>query len=214
MPTPGKNAPGLKGFPTPDTADADGYLLFIFPSNNDWAGLLLGAAGELANPYNWYEWGSLTPDEAADAWRQIIIQAPYNLQESGIPAPYWDDAEDADDELPPDEQPWYGYVTDPEAPPDELTFIENAAIWAFTGFVAFATLEVGAYPAVVFNTLAKRWVMAFKREDLGEIIRVLVDSVEVGRVDTSTVAEGEIIRVHVVGDPDEELHTIQLVQVS
>lgn len=206
-------------FLTPDEAPDD--LLcrsFSLPNDPLWLGQFQGALWALTRPENWKQFGDVTPEDAAQAYTDIIDAAlPGTLNEcpsSSVPAPYWDDAEDSDDQLPDDDQPWYGYVTDPEAPPDELTFVESAAIWAFTGFIAFATLEVGAYPAVVFNTLAQRWVLAFKKEDLGEVIRVIVDAVEVDRVDTSEVAEGEIIRVRIVGDPDQEIHTIQLVQVA
>lgn len=206
-------------FSIPETTVCRVFKIPADEDNADWLAVFMGAVYALTFPEAWQQFeGAITKDQAAARWAEMIDQA-YDDAEIGcasetVPAPYWDNAEDSDDELPRDDQPWYGYVTDAEAPPDELTFVESAVIWGFTGFIAFATLEIGAYPAVVFNTLAKRWVMAFKKEDLGEIIRVIVDAAEVERVDTSTIAEGEIIRVTIVGDPDEEIHTIQLVQVS
>jgi len=215
MTLPGKLEPGLKGFPTPnETPDEQAYLVFYFPDSNDWAGILLGALTPLTFAYNWYQWGEALPEETALVWAQIIQEAPYNVIPRNIPAPYWDTDEDVDDDEPRETQEWYGYVTDPEAPPDELTFVENVAIWAFTGFVAFATLEVGAAPAIFFHTLAKRWVMAFKRGSIGEVIRVLVDGVEYGRVDTSSASEGEIVEVRVMPPDDDEPHDIMLIQVS
>lgn len=83
MPAPGKNAPGLRGFPTPNSVpDESGYTVFRFPNDNEWVGLLLGAAQLLTKAYNFYQWGELTPDEAAAAWQVIVDQAPYN----GCPA--------------------------------------------------------------------------------------------------------------------------------
>lgn len=79
MPDVGKNAPGLRGFPTPNTAaDTFAYLLFYF---NDpvWAQYLLGAARTLTDVYNWYEAGDMSPDDAAEAFRQIVQDAPYNV---------------------------------------------------------------------------------------------------------------------------------------
>jgi len=76
----GKFAPGLRGFPTPnDVPDDGGYVIFRLPAGNDWAGLLLGAAQLLSHSYNFYQWGDMTPDEAAEAFRIIVDQAPYNL---------------------------------------------------------------------------------------------------------------------------------------
>lgn len=79
MPVPGKNAAGLKGFPTPnDIPDDNGYIVFRFPNNNEWAGLVLGAVGALSKEYNFYEWGVLTPAEAAEAFKDIVDIAPFN----------------------------------------------------------------------------------------------------------------------------------------
>lgn len=211
---PGKNFPGQKGYPTPDDVpEEQGYIVFYFPDSNDWAGLLLGAAGQLAEHWNYFGWGALTPNEAAEAWKEIVNQAPYNILPATRPAPYWDDAEDSDDEMPNDTQPWYGTVEDAEAPPDELTFQENAAIWLVTGFLAFATIEVGAAPAIFFHTIAPRFVLAFRKGDLGEIIRVVIDSVEYGRVDTSGYSEDDIIEIPVLADPELEEHDLYVIGV-
>jgi len=78
MPPNGKFAQGLRGFPTPNSIPADGgYIVFRIPADNEYAGLILGAAQLLTYAYNWYQWGDLTPDEAADAFRLIVNQAPY-----------------------------------------------------------------------------------------------------------------------------------------
>lgn len=144
----------------------------------------------------------------------VALQTPVTPPED-VPAPYWDDSDDVDDSLPADAQPWYGTVSDPEAPPAELDFVENAAIWALTGFLAVATWEVGFAPAILFHTIAPKFVLATKRGDLGEIIRILVDGEEAARVDTSSAAPGDIIRTPIVADPAiTSGHDIAIIQVS
>jgi len=79
MPPNGKYAQGLRGFPTPNDMPSDGgYVVFRIPKDNEYAGLILGAAEALGYAYNWYQWGDLTPDEAAEKFRIIVTQAPYD----------------------------------------------------------------------------------------------------------------------------------------
>lgn len=74
----GKHAPGLKGFPTPNTAAGTiAYLLLYFP-DQEWAQYALGALRALEAGYNWYEAGDVMPDDAAEAFRVIDEQAPLN----------------------------------------------------------------------------------------------------------------------------------------
>lgn len=85
MTEPGKHAPGLKGFPTPNTAAGIGaYLLLLF-DDPEWSQYALGALKNLTAGYNWYQAGDLTPDEAAEAFRGIVQDAPYNLRVCGNP---------------------------------------------------------------------------------------------------------------------------------
>lgn len=75
----GKFAQGLKGFPTPNTAAGTAaYLLFLF-DDPSWSEYVLGACEALGYAYNWYEAGELSPDDAADLFRLIVQQAPYNF---------------------------------------------------------------------------------------------------------------------------------------
>lgn len=206
-PTPSFNEPVQSPDVDPDAGD-----LVSASFNADWIPVMMGALDQLMLPSTW---------EGTDDEKTLALNRVANLKDiiakasvRTVPAPYWDSDADVDDSAPADDQHWYGYVTDPEAPPGELTFVESAAIWLFTGFVAFATLEVGAAPAVAFHTLAKRWVLAWKRGDVGEVIRVIVDGAEVGRVDTSAAAPGDIVRLSVVGDPANDEHDILLIQAS
>lgn len=161
--------------------------------------------------------GEQTPMEAAEMYAAVLDQAlgvECPSGEGGIPTPFWDEALDVDDQETSEAQGWYGHVTDPEAPPEELTFIENAAIWAFTGFVAFATYEVGLAPAILFHTIAPRFVLAWKRGDVGEIIRVIIDGAEAGTVDTTSAGVGDLVEFNVVGDQDLSTHELLLVQIG
>jgi hypothetical protein len=198
MTVPGKNAPGLKGFPTPDEIPEEvGYLVFYFPNNNDWVGVLLGAVMELTYEWNWYEWGVLTPAEAAEAFKTIVNDAPYNLLEQQTPTPYWDDTGDVDDQDLPENQIWYGHW-------DGLTFVEDIAIWGIAGFLAYSG-NIGA--AVQFITIAPKFTLAWKKDGLGGAIRVFIDGVDNGLFDTAGDPD-EVLEVDFVGDPDLETHTI------
>lgn len=74
----GKFAKGLKGFPTPNTAAGTAaYLLLLF-DDEQWAQYALGALTALTTGYNWYKAGEIDVDEAAELFRIIVQEAPYN----------------------------------------------------------------------------------------------------------------------------------------
>lgn len=198
-------------FPTPDDIpDETGCRQFSLPDDSVWPALLMGAVLPLANPQNWYPYGSLTADEAADAW-QSIIDAAYastcGETTTDIETPWWDSGTNVDDSFPPDEQPWYGAVANYTDPADELTFVENVAIWTFTGFLAVSG-DIGA--AIAFHTIAPRFVLAFKKSDVGEIIRIVIDSADYANVDTSTF--DDVVEIFVDAGTGE--HDILLVRSS
>jgi len=86
MPTPGKNFPGQRGFPTPNsTPDSSVRRIFVVPKSAEWLGLIMGAAEVLREEWRWYQWGELTPAEAADAFNTIIIDAFTNLCPAELP---------------------------------------------------------------------------------------------------------------------------------
>jgi len=180
---PGKEFPGQKGFPTPDDTPLDeGYLLFTFPNSNDWAGLLLGAADALSHEWNFYNWGEMLPDEAADAWRQIINQAPYNLREPNVPAPYWEDGDEADDEAPIETQQWYGYVS-------EGNFIEDAGVWLISNFLASA---LSPTVATLYATHQRKVRLAFLEGGPGKVVTVYVNDIVVAVQELQ--AEGNAVK--------------------
>lgn len=168
------------------------------------------------NRWNWEQVNDtdLTADECAAFCYQAYIDY---LASSGcvveitVPTPFWDDETDLGDQAPEDEQAWYGEVTDPDAPPDEITFVENVAIWTIAGFLAYSG-NIGA--AVFFTTIAPRFVLAWRRGDVGELIRVVVDAADYGTVDTTPYAEGDIITMDIVADPDLSTHAMYLMKVG
>lgn len=185
MTQPTKGAVGLKGYPTPDNPeDMQAYLLFYFPDRT-WAQYILGACKNLQYPYNWYKSGEMSVDDAAEAFRIIVQDAPYNLLDPTVPTPFWDEdsGDDADDEQPKETQPWYGQL---QIIDDELTFVENAFIWVVAGIIVYAGLPLAA---IQFVPLAQKFVVTVKKNPLGGIIRFLADSVEIGRVDTYSATD-------------------------
>lgn len=209
-----KQFPSRRQFPTPTSLPLDrACRSFNLPDDAAWQGLLMGAVMSLIYAENFVQFdGGLTAEETADEWFEIVWQTYFGTTcEPYMPTPFWDEAQDLDDEASVDDQIWYGEVTDPEAPPDELTFVENAAIWGLTGFIAYAG-QIGG--AVFFNTVAPRFVLAWKAGDIGEVIRVVIDAADYGTVDTSTVAPGDIIELDVLPVEDTPTHDILLIKVS
>ncbi len=148
---------------------------------------------------------------------KILLQTPFDVPERDYPAPYWDDETDAGDEEPEASQDWYGLVEDAAAPPDELTFVQNAVIWLFTGFVLIAASpslvgSVGA--AIAFRTLANRFVLSFNKGDVREQIRVIIDAQDYGSVDTDDIADGEVMDMTVNGLEDADFHDIMIITTN
>ena len=145
------------------------------------------------------------------------LQFPVQIAEVDYPTPYWDDETSVDDEMPAESQEWYGQVTNPTAPADELTFVENAVIWLLSGFVlvAAAPTIIGAAPAAIFfRTVAVRFTLAFNRGDVRELFRVVIDAIDYGQVDTDGLAMGDIIELNVDGLADLSTHDILIVRTT
>lgn len=216
LPSP-KNFPEVS-FPqevTPPDVDPDEGETFLYAYNPFWSAVLAAACDQLLLPSSWLgddDAKKLAVDRATNL--KILLQTPVYVGEREVPAPYWDDEADVDDEMPPDEQTWYGEVTNPTAPANELTFVENAVIWIFTGFIALVlspALPAGVAAGLAFRTLATRFTLAFKRGDIREQIRVVIDAKDYGTVDTDDVAEGGIIEIDVNGLDEADFHDILLV---
>jgi len=204
------------GFPTPlSIPDETVCRRLQIPADGSWQAVTMGALLALTYPENWQQLeGGISREDAA-ARAADMVQNAYETAEDGcvvsIDTPYWDDESDVDAEETPEMQPWYGEVTNPTAPADELDFVENAIVWGFTGLLALATPELGFAPAILFNTIAPRFIIAMKRADLGEIFRIVVDGQDSVKVDTTPYAAGEIINVPIVADPSLETHSLLII---
>lgn len=200
---------------TPPSVDPDEGETLLYAYNPAWSKVLAAACDQLLQYPSWlgeHDDKLLAVDRALTL--KILLQTPVYVGEREVPAPYWDDDADVDDEAPVEEQTWYGEVTNPSAPADELTFVENAVIWIFTGFIALVlspALPAGVAAGLAFRTLATRFTLAFRRGDIIEQIRIVIDAKDYGTVDTSTVSEGGLIEVDVNGLDEADFHDILLV---
>lgn len=197
----------------PDDPDLETLIVEYNPA---WSKVLAAACDQLLLYSSWQG----THDEKILAVNRaqilkILLQTPAEIGNQNVPAPYWDTEEDVDDEAPANAQEWYGYVTDPDANPTEITFVQSAVIWILTGFVALVlspTLPVGAAAAVAFRTFANRFTLAFNRGDIGEQFRVIIDAADYETVDTEPLSEGDIIEIDINGLTEEEFHDIVIVR--
>lgn len=205
---------------TPPTLPEDKYCRqILIPNSPEWVGTVSGALLPLIYKNSWEQSeGGITPEVASEAafamlnayWETVCADTEF-------PTPYWDDETSVDDEATSEEQTWYGQVTNPTAPPGELTFVENAVIWLLAGFVlvAAAPTIIGAAPAAIFfRTVATRFTLAFNRGDIREIFRVVIDAVDYGTVDTDGLAVGDIIELDVNGIAEAPTHDILIVRTT
>lgn len=196
----------------PDDPDLEMILVEYNPA---WSEVLAAACDQMMQYSSWagdHDAKILAVNRANNL--KWLLQTPVAPGDEGVPAPYWDSDEDVDDEEPVDDQDWYGEVTNPTAPADELTFVENAVIWIFTGFIALVlspALPAGVAAGLAFRTLATRFTLAFRRGDIIEQIRIVIDAKDYGTVNTGDVAEGEVIEIDVNGLEDLSAHDILLV---
>ncbi len=175
-------------FPTPESLPDDTVCrIFTLPADPIFLGAFMGALEYLTDPEHWQEVGSVSPEDSAQAMFDAI-DASYALAEDGVcsavvPAPYWDEdsGDDADDEAPADDQAWYGEIVN-----EGVTWREQVGIWAITAFVAVAATPAAA---IAFLPFANRFVLAFKQNSLGAIVKVLIDGIEMATVDTYAPAD-------------------------
>lgn len=194
----------------PDDPDTN-----LYAYNPEWTKVLMAACDQLTQFTTWQ--GTHT-EKILAVNRAIILkmllQTPVTVGEREYPTPYWDNETDVDDEAPADEEDWYGKVTDAAAPADGMTFVQDAVVWLFTGFVALVaspTLVGAAAAAITFRTVAKRFVLAFNRGDIREQFRIIIDQTDYDTIDTDGMSEGDIIEVNIDGLEDTEEHEILIV---
>lgn len=200
--------------PTPEDEPLETACWTIsLPNNPAWWGIVYGKLLDLTDPEAFQVFdGGLDRIVVAAVFADALYDAMLNPDVClTVPTPFWDEAQDLDDQAPADSQTWYGEVADPEAPADEISFADNVAIWAITGFIA-STGDIGA--AIAFNTIAPRFVLAWYRGDIGEIWRVIVNAAEYDRVDTTSAAPGDIIELDVLTDGETEVNEMYLIKVG
>lgn len=224
MDLPGNLYPNSENYPAesfpqevpPPAFEPDDPELIYVAYSLEWQKVLLAAVDQLCQYSTWQG----TPEEKKLAVNRAellkwLLTMPVEVGDTDVPAPYWDSEQDVDDSLPVEDQEWYGYVENPTAPADELTFVESAVIWIFTGFVALVlspALPVGVAAALTFRTLATRFTLAFNRGDIGEQFRVIIDATDYGEVDTEALAVGDIVELNVDGLTEAEFHDIMIVR--
>lgn len=196
---------------TPSTIPNGSACRPVFiPDSEEWLAVVSGALAELTRPYNWEQAGGVTV-EAATERAALMLKEYYEgvcQGEETIPTPFWDEDTTADDEQTLALQDWYGEVSSFLAPIDNLSFVQNAAVWGITGFVAYAA---GIAPAIAFRTVARNFVLAIQREDVGEAIRVVVNGVQETRVDTTPYAVGEVFEVPIATETGAEFYDVTII---
>ncbi len=203
-------------FLTPDSLPSGVFCLTIpIPDDPTWCALVTGALSPLMSPYAWRPFGTLTQQESADAWRAMLYAAWSSaLACDMVETPFWDDATDVEDSADGDTQIWYGEVTNPTAPPAELDFVETIIVWTFTGLIALATAEIGAAPAIAFNTIATKFIIAQKTGDIPEIIKIVVDNTLFSTINTGDFAPGTIIETPIIADPSISPHALLIMATT
>ncbi len=190
---PDKLYDGQTGFPTPNAASGDtGCRIFVVPDDEEWFALLMGAVDRLTQEWAWYKNGTMTQAEAAAAWQAIIDDAyarsMADICATDVPTPFWDEesGDDSDDSASIEDQPWYGQLVLIDG---NLTFVENAFIYVVAGFIAYAGLPTAA---ISFIPIARNFVVTFKSNPLGGIIKFFADGVAIGQVDTYSATDGVV----------------------
>lgn len=223
MDFPGNFYPNLENFPEvsfpqeipPPAFEPDDDELIYVAYNIGWQPVLLAAVDQLCQYSTWLGDHDAKIEAVNRAvFLKWLLTLPVEIGNDEYPTPFWDEDTTADDEMPADEQTWYGMVTNPDAPADELTFVENAVIWIFSGFIALVlapALPVGVAAALTFRTLATRFTLAFNRGDIAEQFRVIIDAQDYGTVDTSALAVGDVMELTVDGLADLPEHDIMIV---
>lgn len=200
---------------TPDAIpEGDDCRPLLIPAGSEWLALVSGALTELTMRYNWEKFGTLTVDETVDRM-QVMIDHYYASacgEECEIETPFWDDTTDVDDNATPSEQPWYGVVTNPDAPADELNFVESVLLWGFTGLIAVATFtEAGIAPAILFHTTVKKFIILQKRGDVAETIRFVVDGEDAKFVNNAPFAPDDIIETVIITPDADGEHSLLII---
>ena len=66
-------ATSKRGWLTRDSVPTPGTKTIALPDDPVWQGDFFGAIWLLTFAYNWKPYGDLTPEQMADAWREIVL---------------------------------------------------------------------------------------------------------------------------------------------
>ncbi len=145
---------------TPQNAPPDKYLVrrLLIPNDYQYIELVNGALLDLCYPGNFEQDGDATPDECADAFWLMYDEYTKPVVE----APGWEDEEDVDGTP---SQPWYNDLAD----------------WIIEAFLA-----ISGFPqaAIIYSTSIPKLRVAIQNHDLGSLIKILLNNVEMYTGDT------------------------------
>lgn len=158
-------------FPTPDDIPLETTCVTIsIPYNPAWIGLWIAALLVLTNEENFVQFdGGISRETTAEIFREALFDAlTSETITCELSEPYWDDAEGDD-------------AANGESNP-EFPFYEDVAQFAIAGFVLYATGSPTT--ALQFWTVAQQFRIAYRKQNLGGIIKIFMDAVQIGEVDT------------------------------
>lgn len=171
-----------------------------------------GALALLCDPENWEQFGTMTPETAAELMNEVLASylASECVAEETVPTPYYTDGVNVDDSVSPEVQEWYGFFTNFDESWDDMNFVEQAGQWLFSGMIALA-YSPGA--AIVYRTTVSKFLLAVRHSDFGGAVRIMIDGYDVATLDTSENPDS-IVNIPVVGDPDLTEHELRIINVT
>ena len=154
---------------TPDSEEALADLLckrFFIPDAPGLRESVSGALLELTYEWNWEQFGTMTPAEAASIMLEMYNR--YALDTacgSEVPAPYWEGGEDNEGgQASALSQSWYGVVT-------SEVWYEQLADWTIAGFLAIAATPAAA---ITYLTYVPRFRLALRTHDIGSAVKIFL----------------------------------------
>lgn len=160
----------------PPSATPGGGDLIRIELNREWLQFVTGAATTLCLAKAWI---TDNEDDAMEI-RQQALDLLGQLNTPVVDPPFYESDETADDEQLPD-SPWY----------------EDIADWVISAFLA-TTFTTGA--AIVYQTTIPRLRLAFRTGDLGAIVRVLLNDLEIWTGSTNAPVSGLLEQILDVQD--------------
>lgn len=145
---------------TPDNSPPGKFLVrrLLIPADYQYIEIVNGALADLCYPHNFELHGDATPDECAEAFGAMYDEYVKPFAEP----PGWADDEDVDGTP---SQPWYNDLAD----------------WIIEGFLA-----ISGFPqaAIIYSTTIPKLRIAIQQHDLGSLIKILLNNVEMYTGDT------------------------------